>query len=73
MAEWISKKEQGEDLARQLSMMLNRRDNEALMALMKAMLNEHRFLQNEFNSWILTYLVRCSKMYDEGMYDGRNA
>lgn len=68
----VTEKEQGENLAQQLSRFLNVNNQEALKAFVDYMLNEHRYLQNEFNELVFRYLVKCSERYNQGWYDGRN-
>ena len=38
----------------------------------EAMSHEHRALQHDFTNLCLNWLAKCSEMYDEGNYDGRN-
>ena len=38
----------------------------------EAMSREHRYLQNEFTRLCLEWLEKCSEMYEQGNYDGRN-
>ena len=65
------KKLTGKELGEEISSMINGRGSE-VKAMFDVMLNDHRFLNNEFNIAILKYLADCTTMYESGRYDGRN-
>jgi hypothetical protein len=63
----------GKKVAQEVSDMINNMSNrEDIKTFIDFWLNEHRYLQNDFNTMIIKYAVKVAKMYDAGYYDGRN-